>query len=170
MTDKIINFLTLKNILLIIITSILATFITMIGVLHYLMDTLSWGMVIALLMIITIPFIIAHGVPKLPIVIFLRDIHQSNLDDIEQQQLEEPLDVVVVKEQISNSAAAFWFFLFLLICCVSFLMSQESIGVIDWLIALSIIAAPLILAYFVGEWFVDKDDIEMKELEAQKLS
>jgi len=44
-------------------------------------------------------------------------------------------------------------------------MSQESIGVIDWLIALSIIAVPLILAYFVGEWFVDKDDTEEKEAE-----
>ena len=87
--NKIISFLTLKNILLIIITSILATFITMIGVLHYLMDTLSWGMVIALLMIITIPFIIAHGVPKLPIVIFLREIHQSNLEDIKEQELKE---------------------------------------------------------------------------------
>ena len=92
-----------------------------------------------------------------------KDIHQSNLDDIEQQQLEEPVDEVIVKEQISNSVAAFWFFLFLVICCVSFLMSQESIGVIDWLIALSIIAAPLILAYFVGEWFVDKDETEEKE-------
>ena len=99
----------------------------------------------------------------------LEDIHQSNLDDIEQQQLEEPVDEVIVKEQISNSVAAFWFFLFLVICCVSFLMSQESIGVIDWLIALSIIAAPLILAYFVGEWFVDKDDIEIQELEDQEV-
>jgi len=98
-----------------------------------------------------------------------KDIHQSNLNDIEQQQLEEPLDEVIVKEQISNSAAAFWFFLFLLICCVSFLMFQESIGLIDWLIALIIIAAPLILAYFVGEWFVDKDDIEIQELEEQEV-
>ena len=95
----------------------------------------------------------------------LKDIHQSNLDDIEQQQLEEPIDEVVVKEQILNSVAVVWFFLFLVICCVSFLMSQESIGVVDWLIALSIIAAPLILAFFVGEWFVDKDHIEEKEAE-----
>ena len=73
-----------------------------------------------------------------------------------------------MKEQISNSVAAFWFFLFLVICCVSFLMSQESIGVIDWLIALSIIAAPLILAFFVGEWLVDKDDIKIQEFEEQE--
>jgi hypothetical protein len=101
---------------------------------------------------------------------FLKDIHQSNLDDIEQQQLEEPVDEVVEKKQVSNLVVAFGFFLFLVICCVSFLMSQESIGVIDWLIALSIIAAPLILAYFVGEWFVDKDDTEEQELQEQKLS
>ena len=94
-----------------------------------------------------------------------KDVHQSNLDDIERQQLEEPVDEVIVKEQILNSVAVVWFFLFLVICCVSFLISQESIGVIDWLIALSIIAAPLILAYFVDEWFVDKDDTEEKEAE-----
>ena len=97
----------------------------------------------------------------------LKDIHQSNLDDIEQQQLEEPVDEVIVKEQISNSVAAvkiFWFTLLVAMCCFTFLIGQESIGVIDWLIVLSIIAAPLILAYFVGEWFVDKDDIEEQQL------
>jgi len=98
----------------------------------------------------------------------LKDIHQSNLDDIEQQQLEEPVDEVIVKEQISNSVAAvkiFWFTLWIAMCCVTFLIAQESIGVIDWLIVLSIIAAPLILAHFVGEWFIDKDDTEEKEAE-----
>ncbi|MDB9976139.1 hypothetical protein OAE24_08245 [Candidatus Thioglobus sp.] len=98
----------------------------------------------------------------------LKDIHQSNLDDIEQQQLEEQVDEVVVKEQISNSVAAvniFWFTLWIAMCCVTFLIAQESIGFIDWLIVLSIIAAPLILAYFVGEWFVDKDDTQEKEAE-----
>ena len=98
----------------------------------------------------------------------LKDIHQSNLDDIEQQQLEEPVDEVIVKEQISNSVAAvkiFWFTLWIAMCCVTFLIAQESIGVVDWLIVLSIIAAPLILAHFVGEWFIDKDDTEEKEAE-----
>jgi len=97
-----------------------------------------------------------------------KDTHQSNLDDIEQQQLEEPVDEIVVKEQISNSVAAvniFWLTLLLAICCVTFLIAQESIGVVDWLIVLSIIAVPLILAFFVDEWFVDKDDIEEKEAE-----
>ena len=98
----------------------------------------------------------------------LKDIHQSNLDDIEQQQLEEPVDEVAVKEQISNSVAAvniFWFTLWIAMCCVTFLIAQESVGVVDWLIVLSIIAVPLILAFFVGEWFVDKDNTEEKEAE-----
>jgi len=98
----------------------------------------------------------------------LKDIHQSNLDDIEQQQLEEPVDEVIVKEQISNSVAAvkiFWFTLLVAMCCFTFLIGQESIGVIDWLIVLSIIAAPLILAFFVGEWFVDKDDTQENKVE-----
>ena len=102
------------------------------------------------------------------IYMLLKDTHQSNLDDIEQQQLEEPVDEVIVKEQISNSVAAvkiFWFTLLIAMCCVTFLIAQESIGVIDWLIVLSIIAAPLILAYFVGEWFIDKDETEEKEAE-----
>jgi len=103
----------------------------------------------------------------------LKDTHQSNLDDIEQQQLEEPVDEVIVTEQISNSVATvniFWFTLLLAICCATFLIAQESIGAVDWLIVLSIIAAPLILAYFVGEWFVDTDDTEEQELQEQKLS
>ena len=97
-----------------------------------------------------------------------KEIHQSNLDDIEQQQLEEPVDEVVVKEQISNSVAAvkiFWFTLLIAMYCVTFLIAQESIGFVDWLIVLSIIAAPLILAYFVGEWFIDTDETEEKEAE-----
>ena len=97
-----------------------------------------------------------------------KDVHQSNLDDIERQQLQDPVDEVVVKEQISNSVAAvkiFWFILLIAMCCVTFLIAQESIGFVDWLIVLSIIAAPLILAYFVGEWFVDKDDAQENEAE-----
>ena len=100
-----------------------------------------------------------------------KDIHQSNLDDIEQQQLEELEDEVVVKEQISNSVAAvkiFWFTLLIAMSCVTFLIAQESIGFVDWLIVLSIIAAPLILLYFVGEWFVDKDETEEKDAEIIK--
>ena len=87
--NKIINFLTLKNILL-IIASILAMFITMIGVIHYSMDTLSWGMFLAFLVIITIPFLIAHGVPKLSIVLFMIDIHEANQEQDEQREDQEP--------------------------------------------------------------------------------
>lgn len=97
-----------------------------------------------------------------------KDIHQSNLDDIKQQQLKEPVDEVVMKEQISNSVAAvniFWFTLLIAMYCVTFLVAQESIGIVDWLIVLSIIAVPLILAFFVGEWFIDKDDTKEKEAE-----
>jgi len=53
------------------------------------MGALSWGMFVAFLIIITFPFIIALGVPKLPIINILRDIHQSNLEDIKEQELEE---------------------------------------------------------------------------------
>ena len=86
---KIINFLSLKNILL-IIASILAMFFTMIGVIHYFMGTLSWGMFIAFLVIITIPFIIADKVPKLSIVSFMIDIHEANQDQDEQREDQEP--------------------------------------------------------------------------------
>ena len=87
--NKIINFLSLKNILL-IIASILAMFFTMIGVIHYFMGTLSWGMFIAFLVIITIPFIIADKVPKLSIVSFMIDIHEANQDQDEQREDQEP--------------------------------------------------------------------------------
>ena len=86
--NKIIKFLSLKNIL-IVIASLLAIFSTMLGLIHYSMGTLSLGMFVAFLMLITIPFLIAHGVPKLSIVIFLRDIHRSNLEDIKEQELKE---------------------------------------------------------------------------------
>ena len=39
--------------------------------------------------IIYTSFLIAHTFPKLPIVTFLREIHQNNLEDIKEQELEE---------------------------------------------------------------------------------
>jgi hypothetical protein len=33
--------------------------------------------------------LIAHSVPKLPIVFYLREIHLSNLEDAEEQELQE---------------------------------------------------------------------------------
>jgi len=76
--------------ILMILASILAMFITMIGVIHYSMDTLSWGMFLAFLVIITIPFLIAHGVPKLSIVLFMIDIHEANQEQDEQLEDQEP--------------------------------------------------------------------------------
>ena len=73
-----------------ILASILAMFITMLGVIHYTMDTLSWGMFLAFLVIITIPFLIAHGVPKLSIVSFIIDIHEANQEQDEQLEDQEP--------------------------------------------------------------------------------
>jgi hypothetical protein len=55
---------------------------------HYFDGTLTWGIFFASLLVITILFLIAHIVPKLPITSFLREIHQSNLDDIKEQELE----------------------------------------------------------------------------------
>ena len=87
--SKIINFLSLKNILL-IIASILAMFMTILLVIHYFIGTLSWGLFFAFLVIITILFLIAHIAPKLPIVTFLREIHEANQDQDEQREDQEP--------------------------------------------------------------------------------
>ena len=87
--SKIINFLSLKNILL-IIASILAMFMTILLVIHYFIGTLSWGLFFAFLVIITILFLIAHIAPKLPIVTFLREIHEGNQDQDEQREDQEP--------------------------------------------------------------------------------
>ena len=85
---KITNFLSLKNILL-IIASILSMFMIILLPIHYFEGTLTWGVFFLMLLVIAIFFLIAHSVPKLPIVSFLREIHLSNLDDIEEQEQEE---------------------------------------------------------------------------------
>ena len=81
--------LLLRKILL-ILALILAMFITMIGVIHYFMGTLTWGMFVAFLVIITILFLPAHIVPKLSIVSFMIDIHEANQDQDEQREDQEP--------------------------------------------------------------------------------
>ena len=78
----------LTNILL-IIASILSMFMIIILPIHYFDGTLTWGIFSSFLLIIAIFFLIAHFVPKLPIVSYLREIHLSNLDDIEEQEQEE---------------------------------------------------------------------------------
>ena len=102
-----------------------------------------------------------------------KDIHQSNLDDIEEQQLEEQIDLTVAKEQMKTSletAALFSLISYLLMCCVLFVFTPD-LGLFNWLILLSVI--PIILIY---GFFKDKitstlrnmresnlDDIEKKE-------
>jgi hypothetical protein len=44
---------------------------------------------LSFLLIIAIFFLIAHFVPKLPIVSYLREIHLSNLEDAEEYELTE---------------------------------------------------------------------------------
>ena len=77
-----------------ILDSILAMFITMLGVIHDIMDTLSWGMFLAFLVIITIPFLIADVIAdrflKLSIVSFMIDIHEANQDQDKQREDQEP--------------------------------------------------------------------------------
>ena len=57
--------------------------------LYYIYGTLTWGIFFLCLGIIYTSFLIAHTFPKLPIVTFLREIHQNNLEDIKEQELEE---------------------------------------------------------------------------------
>ena len=78
----------LTNILL-IIASILSMFMIIILPIHYFVGTLTWGIFFSILLIIAIFFLIAHSVPKLPIVSYLREIHLSNLDDAEEQELRQ---------------------------------------------------------------------------------
>ena len=46
-----------------------------------------------------------------------KDIHQSNLDDIKQQQLKEPVDEVVMKEQIFKFSSSSQYILVYLTDC-----------------------------------------------------
>ena len=78
----------LTNILLIIAT-ILSMFMIILLSIHYFDGTLTWGIFFSILLIIAIFFLIAHLFPKLPIVSYLREIHLSNLEDAEEQQLRE---------------------------------------------------------------------------------
>ena len=77
----------------------------------------------------------------------LKDIHQSNLDDIEQQQLEEQVDQTVVKEQLKTSLetiALVSLIFYFLMCGVLFIFVSD-LGLVNWLILLSVI--PIILIY-----------------------
>ena len=67
----------LTNILL-IIASILSMFMIILLPIHYFDGTLTWGIFFSILLIIAIFFLIAHSVPKLPIVSLLEEIHELN--------------------------------------------------------------------------------------------
>ena len=75
--------------ILLIIASILSMFMIIILPIHYFDGTLTWGIFFSLLLIIAILFLMAYSVPKLPIVSYLREIHLSNLEDSEEQELQE---------------------------------------------------------------------------------
>jgi len=86
--NKIINFLTLKNILL-IIASLLSMIMVILLSIHYYDNELTWGIFFGSLGFVAISFLLAQIFPKLPIITFLREIHQNNLEDIKEQELKE---------------------------------------------------------------------------------
>ena len=78
-----------------------------------------------------------------------KDIHQSNLDDIERQEFENPVEQAVVKEQIKTSletVASFWLILYFLMCGILFVFVSD-LGLVNWLILLSVIPIILILGF-----------------------
>jgi hypothetical protein len=75
--------------ILLIIASILSMFMIILLPIHYFVGTLTWGIFFSFLLIIAIFFLIAHLFPKLPIVSYLREIHLSNLEDSEEQELQK---------------------------------------------------------------------------------
>ena len=75
--------------ILLIIASIMSMFMIILLSIHYFEGILTWGIFFSMLLITVIFFLIAHFVPKLPIVSYLREIHLSNLEDAEQQELRE---------------------------------------------------------------------------------
>ena len=84
---KLINFLTLKNILLII-----ASIISVLSTLAFMMSGLyidGWVEVFWFVYFIGCIFVIAKYTPDL--VLHLKKIHLSNLEDVEEQELRKPL-------------------------------------------------------------------------------
>ena len=109
---------------------------------------------------------------------FFKDIHQSNLDDIKEQQLEEQVDQAVVKKQIKTSletAALFSIILFILMCGILFIFVPE-MGLREWLELLSIFPGILIFLFLIGKlvstievmWKNKLDDTEEKDAEIIK--
>jgi len=109
---------------------------------------------------------------------FLKDVHQSNLDDIEEYQSEDKTQQSGFKEQIKSSletVALFWIILFILMCGVLFIFVPE-MGLRDWLELLSIFPGILIFVFLIGKlvstievmWKNKLDDTEEKNAEIIK--
>ena len=107
-----------------------------------------------------------------------KDIHQSNLDDIERQELEDPIDQTIVKKQIKTSleiVTLFWLILFLLICGTLFVFMPD-LSLVNWLKLLSIIPIILTLRFLKDKLILtiknmgksNLDDIEEHQLEEQE--
>jgi len=104
-----------------------------------------------------------------------KDIHQSNLDDIKEQQLEEQVDQAVVKKQIKTSleiAALFSIILYFLMCGILFIFVPD-LSLIDWLEFLLLLPVLFIMLLLIRKsvltikvmWFNIPDEIEEKEAE-----
>ena len=109
---------------------------------------------------------------------FLKDVHQSNLDDIEEYQSEDKTEQSGFKEQIKSSletVALFWIILFILMCGILFIFVPE-MGLRDWLELLSIFPGILIFVFLIGKlvstievmWKNTLDDTEEKDAEIIK--
>ena len=109
---------------------------------------------------------------------FLKDVHQSNLDDIEEHQSEEKTEQSGFKEQIKSSleaVALFWIILFILMCVILFIFVPE-LGLRYWLELLSIFPGILIFLFLIGKlvstievmWKNKLDDTEEKDAEIIK--
>ena len=109
---------------------------------------------------------------------FLKDVHQSNLDDIEEYQSEDKTEQSGFKEQIKSSletVALFWIILFILMCGILFIFVPE-MGLRDWLELLSIFPGILIFLFLIGKlvstievmWKNTLDDTEEKDAEIIK--
>ena len=109
---------------------------------------------------------------------FLKDVHQSNLDDIEEYQSEDKTEQSGFKEQIKSSletVALFWIILFILMCGILFIFVPE-MGLRDWLELLSIFPGILIFVFLIGKlvstievmWKDKLDGTEEKDAEIIK--
>ena len=109
---------------------------------------------------------------------FLKDVHQSNLDDIEEYQSEDKTEQSGFKEQIKSSletVALFWIILFILMCGILFIFVPEMV-LRDWLELLSIFPGILIFVFLIGKlvstievmWKDKLDGTEEKDAEIIK--